>query len=486
MKIQTGIRYRRLCAAAVLYTLLFLPLTGCREEVVEKPEALPPAHLSSVPLSYADVVEHVAPAVVTVRSSKRISAPAQYPFFGDSFFGPLFGGSVAPQAPVEVERSLGSGVIVRADGHILTNHHVVDGAQEINVDLNDRRTYRAKLVGEDAPSDLAVLKIDTNNLPVLSLGNSDQVRVGDICLAVGNPLGVGQTVTSGIISAKGRRTGLSNGAFEDFLQTDAPINQGNSGGALVNTTGALIGINSQIISTTGGNIGLGFAIPSNMAKNVMDQLIGKGKVVRGHLGVSVQTLTTDLAKSLGVGSRQGVLVNSVETGGSADRAGLKAGDVITTLDGKKIVDPNSFRNEVAGTAPGTTVSLTVFRDGKEMQIRPTLSEASAGPPHASRGANGTPGTGNRLGLALQPLTPDIVSQLGLPAGTTGVVVTSVNPISPAADAGLQPGDVIVQINHQPIRSAGDVGPALEKAGSGTSLLLVNRRGQNFFVTVSAS
>jgi S1-C subfamily serine protease len=245
-------------------------------------------------LSYADVVDRVAPAVVTIRSSRRVRAPQQFPFFDDPFFRQFFGGG-NPRSRggnTQVEHALGSGVIVQADGHILTNHHVVDGAEDIKVELNSTRSYSAKLVGSDAPSDLAVLKISASDLPVLQLGDSDKVRVGDVCLAVGNPLGVGESVTAGIISAKGRSTDtVGGGSFQDFLQTDAPINQGNSGGALVNTRGELIGINSQIVSSNGGNIGIGFAIPSNMAKNVMSQLLGKGTVRRGMLGVGIQPVT---------------------------------------------------------------------------------------------------------------------------------------------------------------------------------------------------
>jgi Do/DeqQ family serine protease len=270
-------------------------------------------------------------------------------------------------------------VIVQDDGHILTNHHVIDGADQIKVDLNDHRTLDAKVIGSDAPSDLAVLKINTGHLPVLALGDSDKVRVGDICLAVGNPLGLGETVTHGIISAKGRRTGLSNGAFEDFLQTDAPINQGNSGGALVNTAGELIGINSQIVSTTGGNIGLGFAIPSNMAKNVMEQLVQAGKVRRGRLGVAVQPVTSALAPSLGLKEVQGVLINAVDPNGPAAKAGIKAGDVVIDINGKPTNDPNEFRNMVAETQPGTQITLTISRNGQNQQVRATLDESQNQP-----------------------------------------------------------------------------------------------------------
>ena len=440
-----------------------------------EPQA-PRANLSSAPLSYANIVEHIAPAVVTVRSARRVRAPQQFHFFGSPFFGRMFGG----QSPERVEQALGSGVIVTSDGRIITNHHVIDGASEIRVDLSTHRTYTAKLIGSDPPSDLAVLKIDAGGLPTLNLGNSDQVRVGDIVLAVGNPLGIGETVTAGIISAKGRRTGLSNGTFEDFLQTDAPINQGNSGGALVNTTGELIGINSQIVSTTGGNIGIGFAIPSNMAKTVMDQLVKSGQVKRGHLGVAVQPLTPDLAQSFGLKQTQGVLVSDVTPNSPAAKAGLKSGDVITAMNGSAVEDPNEFRNKVASTAPGTQVTLTIMRNGKQQEIKATLGELNA---QENQAAEQGGGGGAQLGIQAQPVTPDIASQLGLPENAKGLVVMNVDPMGAAAEAGIQPGDVIEEINRQPVNSVADVRSALAKAGSGPVLVRINRRGQALFLTV---
>jgi len=325
-------------------------------------------------LSYADVVSRVATAVVTIHSQQRVRQPQQFPFTNDPFFQQFFGDRMpTPETPQRRE-ALGSGVLVTPDGYILTNHHVVDGADQIKVDLNDGRSLDAKVVGSDAPSDLAVLKVDGNNLPVLVLGDSDRTRVGDVVLAIGNPLGIGQTVTMGIISAKGRQTGLSNGAFEDFLQTDAPINQGNSGGALVSTASELVGINSQILSPTGGSIGIGFAVPSNMARTVMDQLIKNGKVRRGQLGISVRKVTSDDARKLGVPEGKGIVVGAVQPGSAADRAGLRQGDVILSFKGVDVSDPNTFRNRVASTPPGTEVTLTIMRDGREQTVRATLGE----------------------------------------------------------------------------------------------------------------
>ena len=343
------------------------------------PSATNPATTSNpavMPVSsYADVVSKVAPAVVTIHASRRVRQPQQFPFIEDPFFRRFFGNPRDSEPPAEQQRQgLGSGVIIDANGYILTNHHVIDGAEEIKVDFSDNRTLDARLVGADPPSDLAVLKVDASNLPVLALGDSDRMRVGDVVLALGNPLGVGQTVTMGIISAKGRRTGLSNGSFEDFLQTDAPINQGNSGGALVNTNSELIGINSQILSTSGGSIGLGFAIPSNMARTVLEQLINNGRVRRGQLGIVVLRIPSEEAKKMGITEGPGVVVYQVQSGSGADRAGLRAGDVITALNGEAVNDPNTFRNKIASTPPGGEITLNVRRDGREQQVRATLGE----------------------------------------------------------------------------------------------------------------
>ncbi|HEX8476051.1 MAG TPA: DegQ family serine endoprotease [Pyrinomonadaceae bacterium] len=438
--------------------------------------------------SYADVVSRVAPAVVTVRSRRRARAPQQFPFMDDPAFREFFGERMPRgQEPRERQESgLGSGVVVTNDGYILTNHHVVDGAEEITVEFTDNRNFSAKLVGSDQPSDLAVLKIDANSLPVLPLGDSDRVRVGDVALAVGNPLGIGQTVTSGIISAKGRSTGLSDGSFEDFLQTDAAINRGNSGGALVNTSGELIGINSQILSPSGGNIGIGFAIPANMAKSVMEQLVKTGKVRRGMLGVQIQQITSDLAAGLGLKEVRGALVSTVQPGSPAERAGVRRGDVIVSLNGAPVADSNSLRNQVARTQPGTEVALTVLRDGREQQLRVTLAEL---PSRANeRGANEGGGDdsnsadGGRLGIGVEPLTAETARRLNLPASAEGLLVTNVDPSGPAADAGIRRNDVVEEVNRQAVRSVADLRAALERAGTRPVLLLINRDGNSIFLT----
>jgi Do/DeqQ family serine protease len=424
---------------------------------------------------------------VTIRSSRRVRAPEQFPFADDPFFRQLFGGRAPRRGGgdnTEVERSLGSGVIVREDGHILTNHHVIDGAQDIKVELgNSRHIYSAKLVGSDAPSDLAVLKINAGGLPVLPLGDSDKVRVGDICLAVGNPLGVGESVTNGIISAKGRQTGISTGSFEDFLQTDAPINQGNSGGALVNTRGELIGINSQIMSSTGGSIGIGFAIPSNMARGVMSQLISTGKMQRAMLGAGVQTVTSDLAQSMGMKDARGVAITSVTSGGPAEKAGLKPGDIVLKVNGSDVDDANMVRNRIASMKPGSDVTLTVFRDGKQMDLHARLAELTADNVRTQNEPGGSSPSTGKLGLAVTPMTPQLAQEIGVPRGTKGLLVEEVDPSGAAAQAGIEAGDVIQQVNRQPVTSASDMQNALGKSNGRAPLLLINRRGQTVFVPV---
>lgn len=433
--------------------------------------------------SYAEVVDLVAPAVVTIRSERRVrNVSQQMPQIPEEFrdffgFGDQFGPRGPRQMPERREGGLGSGVIVRPDGYILTNHHVIDGAETVTVEFSDGRSLKAEVVGSDAPSDLAVLKVEGNNLPTLALGDSDEVRVGDVVLAVGNPLGVGQTVTMGIVSAKGRATGgAGDGSFEDFIQTDAPINQGNSGGALVSTTGQLVGINSQIMSRTGGNIGIGFAIPANMARNVMTQLIDHGEVRRGMLGVTIQPVTSDIARSLGLSEVRGAIVNAVNAGSPAEKGGVRRGDVITAIDGEELKDGNDLRNEVAQTAPGTDVALTVIRDGKEQTVKVTLGELNAGAATSGRGNSDRDATG--FGMTVEPLSEARAKQLGV----TGVVVTGVQPSGRAAAAGLRAGDVIEKVDGKTVESADALSAAL-KSGDRPALLLVHRSGASLFLTI---
>jgi Do/DeqQ family serine protease len=429
--------------------------------------------------SYADLVNRVSPAVVTIRSIRTVHQ-AQLPF-DDDVLRRFFGEDPHVLPGPRREGGLGSGVVVTKDGYVLTNNHVVDGADKIQVDLTDGRSFEARVIGTDQPSDLAVLKIPVSGLATVPIGDSEKARVGDVVLAIGNPLGVGQTVTMGIISGKGRATGNGNGSFEDFIQTDAPINQGNSGGALVNTSGELVGINSQILSPSGYNIGIGFAIPASMAQNVMQQLVTTGRVRRGMLGVTVQGVNANLAKSLGLSATHGAIVSDVTAGSPASKAGLQPGDVILALNGRPVDSSNDLRNHIAPLGPGAKVDLQVFREGKERDVAAVLAElqpekATASPdqPEHERG---------HYGMTVQPLTRELADQLGIKAGR-GVVVTDVDPAGAAAEAGVQSGDIIEQVNGGAVTDvAGLRGQLTARHDGRPSLLLVNRQGQHLFLTL---
>ncbi len=478
----------RVALAGLVATSLGAGFAGGRATLTAAspaPAVAPPAYTAPAvgpeygPVSYSSIVDRVAPAVVTVRVEKQASTSrAAIPAPFRDFFGPQF-----EEPRSRRQGGLGSGVIIRSDGHILTNNHVVNGASKIRVDLADGRTFEAKLVGADPPSDLAVLKIEGSNLPTLSFGDSDRIKVGDVVLAFGNPLGVGQTVTMGIVSAKGRATGVGDGSYEDFLQTDAPINQGNSGGALVNLDGELVGINAQILSPSGGNIGLGFAIPSSMARAVAEQLTTDGVVRRSKLGVTIQPLTPELAQSLGVTDTRGALISDIEEGSPAEKAGIQQGDVIVSLNGQRVTDTNALRNQIANTRPETTVSLELMRDGKRETKSVRLVEREPAQRASLNPAQGESGGKASFGMTVRPLTPEIAERLEVPRTEKGLVVTDVDPDGAAASAGIQPGDVIKRANDHDVTTVSALHDAINEDENRPVLMLVNRRGANLFVAI---
>jgi serine protease Do len=435
-------------------------------------------------IGFAPVVKSVVPAVVNISSSKVVRTPNQFSGGGqmDPFFRQFFGeegGDGRFNIPRERrEQSLGSGVIISPEGYILTNNHVVDGATNVKVMLSDKREFKAAVVGTDPKTDIAVLKIEGSGFPSVTIGDSSKVQVGDYALAIGDPFGVGQTVTMGIVSATGR-TNLGIEDYEDFIQTDAPINPGNSGGALVNDRGELVGINTAILSHgSGGNQGIGFAVPVNLARNVMDQILAHGKVTRAYMGIIPQDVTPALAKQFGSTETRGALVGDVSADSPAAKAGLKRGDIILELNGKAISGSNELRMSISMMQPKTTVKLKVQRDGSEKEMAVTLGELPAPEERASKEKNGSEGA--LEGVEVENLDAQTAKQLGLPAESKGVVVTDISPSSPVAETGLRKGDVIQEVNHQPVQNVAEFDRAMKKAGK-DSLLLVNRRGNTLFL-----
>jgi len=439
--------------------------------------------------AYERIAETVTPAIVAVQSTQVIKMQ-QSPFMMDPFFRQFFG-NMMPQFNVpreQREHALGSGVIVSGDGYIVTNNHVVAKATEIEVLLSDHRSLKGKVVGADPQTDIAVVKISASNLPVAPFGDSVQTKVGDTVMAFGNPFGQYFTVTRGIVSALGRNLADSGDRPENFIQTDAAINPGNSGGALVNVHGQVIGINTAIIPGSNGPggegsfIGIGFAIPSNTAKHVMEDLIKTGKVSRGYLGVSIGNLTDALAKQFKVPDTSGALVDDVNRGGPADKAGLKNGDVIRKLNGQSIESRDQLTAMVTDINPGTVVKLDILRDGQPMTVNVTLGDRPANLSYVA-GTSKAPTEGALRGITVQNLTPELRDQLGLSPEVHGVVITEIDPSSPAAQAGFQQGDVIESVNRHPVNSVQDFNRWAAES-KGQTLLRYNRQGSGGYVVIT--
>jgi len=439
---------------------------------------------------FVGVAKATTPAVVNISTTRTVKGPSgapMTPFFEDPFFRQFFGEEFQRQFEVPKERreqSLGSGVIVDSNGLIITNNHVVEKADEIKVFLGDKREFKGKVVGTDPKTDIAVVKIDAKGLPTIPMGDSDKLQVGEYVLAIGNPFGLNQTVTMGIVSAVGRaNVGIAE--YEDFIQTDAAINPGNSGGALVNVRGELIGINTAIFSQSGGYMGVGFAVPSNMARSVMENLVKSGKVTRGWLGISIQEITPDLAKQFALPDAKGALVSDVLENSPAAKAGLQQGDVIVSYDGKPVENPGSLRNHVAQTGVGKKVKIGVLRDKKEKEFEVLIAEQPKDV--GSKGEDGSSVSPDEevstalAGIEVRDLTPDLIRRLGLTKADKGVAITRIEPGSTATEAGLREGDLIVEMNRQAVKSVKDYNRLAAKIGKqDTVLLLVNRQGRNTY------
>lgn len=431
--------------------------------------------LSKISDAMSLVAERVKPAVVNISTSRTVKTP-RLPFFDDPLFRRFFGD---PHYQKRKVTNLGSGVIATSDGYILTNNHVIEGAEDILVKLLDGKEYKGKVIGTDSRTDIAIIKIDEKNLPTIPWGDSDKLKVGELVLAVGNPYGLSQTITMGVISALGR-SGIGITDYEDFIQTDAAINPGNSGGALVNIRGELIGINTAIFSTSGGYQGIGFAIPSNMVKNVMDNIINQGRVVRGWLGVNIQPLTPQLAKQFGLKDESGVLLVDVIEGSPADKGGLKRGDVVVEYDKKKIENPFQFRNLVAATKPGKTVEIKVIRDGKTMTLKATIEEL----PTELQVFSPSEFDNALKGVHVQELTEDLLRRFGITKKIHGVVINNIEEESPAQGI-LMRGDIIMEINRKTVTNVKEyleIASKIEKTQD--VLLLIVRDGSFRYLTIS--
>jgi serine protease Do len=441
--------------------------------------------MAEISQAFESAADKVSDFVVPIFAEQVVQTPAQgFPddpfreFFGNDFFKRFFGANPQPQA--RTVRSLGSGVIVSADGHILTNNHVVEGAQKLTVVLKDKRRLQATVVGTDPLTDVAVVKIQASGLPTAALGDSDTVRVGQWVIAVGNPFALLRTVTHGIISATGR-SAVGIATYEDFIQTDAPINPGNSGGALADLDGNVIGINSAISSPSGGNVGVGFAIPINMAKSIMSELIAKGRVIRGYLGLTAQDIDPSLVGPLRLKDAKGALVSDVGPDTPAGRAKIRPGDVIIEIDGAPVESSLDLHNLAAQKAPGSQVKIVLLREGERIEVPVTLGERPQEKPQAKPGqpGEGRGPTAEKLGLTVQTLTADIARQLGL-GNERGAVITAVAPGGAGDDADLRPGDLIMEVNRARVATAQEFEAVVRAAKSGDTLALLVRRGADTF------
>src|SRR4030042_720604 len=426
----------------------------------------------------AEIAEAVKPAIVNISTTRTMKVQERvYPFFNDPFFKKFFGDQF--KTPKERKTvSLGSGVIVDSKGYILTANHVVQGAEEINVTLPDKKEFKGTIIGTDAKTDIAVIKIDTDHLQTIKWGDSDKLRVGETVLAIGSPYGLSQTVTMGIVSAVGRaNVGIAD--YEDFIQTDAAINPGNSGGALVNIRGELVGINTAIFSTTGGYQGIGFAIPSSMAKVVMESLIKKGKVIRGWLGVTIQPLNPDLVKQFNLGDKKGALIGDVVEDSPAEKAGIERGDVIVEFDGKKVEDVTNLRNMVANTLPNEEVTMKLIHNGNPKTVKVKITEMSPEIQTLSKIFD------NQLkGVHVQDLNPELKRSLNVPNRVTGVIITGIEDGSPAQGI-LINKDIIIEINRELIHNIKDYESVVSRIKpDANTLLLVYRKNSAFYLTLS--
>jgi len=462
-----------------------------REVVTLRLSESPLTRQVGLSVSFAPVVSRVASSVVYVYSTRMVKSPygaGLRPLLDDPWFKRFFGDRPDEVSPhheprMQKQQSLGSGVIVSQDGHILTNNHIIDGADEVKIGLlGDQREFVAKVVGRDAKTDLAVLKIDAGDLPPVTLAESSKVAVGDVVLAIGNPFGIGQTVTMGIVSAT-QRGGMGIEEYEDFIQTDAAINPGNSGGALVDTEGRLVGICTAILSRSGANQGVGFAVPADLARGVMKQILTKGHVVRGYLGVSIQDVTPELRKDFPVPQGHGALVGGVADGSAADLAGLKNGDVIVTFKGDPVVDSRTLKLRVGETSPGEKVELKVLRDGQEKSFTITLQEMPDHPDNDDSNRADHDANNSLHGVTLSEIDEVARREHGLPAALKGALVAEMDEDSVAFEAGLRVGNVIQEINHQAVTRPEDAAVAMQKTGGKRLVLRIWSQGGSRYLVV---